>query len=183
MRSLASILLFILYMISILIGHIFVINFLPYPYNHLHVIFGILALSLSIGTNRKIILLALCTSYIAELFGSTPFGLNTLSLLLSLLMMHWLQFNIFSNRSFYMIFFSTLMGMSLYRGIFLASLTVNNYFLGLENLPYKEIIVDAGWEVLLTSIFTFVVYALYIKLAGRSRFSARKTSIYYGKTF
>ena len=183
MRSLASILLFIVYMISILVGHIFVINFLPYPYNHLHVIFSILALSLSISTDRKIILLALCTSYIAELFGSTPFGLNTFSLLSSLLIMHWLQFNIFSNRSFYMIFFSVLMGMSLYRGIFLACLTINNYFLGLENLPYKEIIADAGWEVLLTSTLTFVVYLLYVKLAGRSRFSSRNSSFYYGKTF
>lgn len=183
MKKIFGILMFLLYIVAILATHIFIINFLPYPYNHINVIFSVFILLFTISTHKKMIWLALFVSYFSEMFGSAPFGIGTFSLLTSLIAANWLQFNVFSNRSFYMIFFSAIIGMILYRVIFLILLAANNYFLNLDSLPYAQMTIDAGWEVLLSSTLSFVIYLMYLRFAGRSKFSSFKKASYYGKVF
>ena len=57
-----------------------------------------------------------------------------------------------------MMFLSLLLGITLYRTVFIIFLTVYNYFLRQQTLSYKEIIIDAGWEISLSSVVLFLIY-------------------------
>ncbi len=180
MQTLWRIIIFFLSIFLILASHIFVVNFLPFPFNHINIIFSLSLLVLTISPSSKALWLALITSYISELFSSIPFGVGTSSLFISLLIINWFQINILTNRSVYMVFLSATLGIALYRALFVLLLTVNNYFYSLPPLPYKEIIADAGWEVLLSSLLLFVLYLLDTKFLRRLRSSSSRSVHMYG---
>lgn len=181
MKPLWKALSIILTILSILVAHIFVVNFLPFPFNHINTTFSLLLLFLTLGSNKKIIWLGLFTSYFAELFSGTPFGIGMASTIISLLVVNWFQLNILTNRSGYMVFLSLLLGVTLYRILFVVFLIINNYFFHLELLPYKEIVVDAGWEILLSSVVLFVLYLVTKKFIKRPHPAYVKSSgIYMG---
>jgi len=166
---------FIFIIFAILITHVFVINFLPSPFNHINITFSLLLLFLTANSDRKIIWLGLIVSYLSELFSGAPFGIGMASTIISLLVINWFQLNILTNRSGYMVFLSLFFGVTLYRAIFILFLTVNNYFSHQEPLSYREIITIAGWEILLSSVVVFILYFLY-SLFLKSLNPARKKS-------
>lgn len=160
MRLLWRTLLLLLAILLILITNIFVVNFLPFPFNHINITFSLLLLFLTVGSDKKIIWLGLIVSYFSELFSGSPFGIGMAATIISLLVINWFQLNILTNRSGYMIFLSLLLGLALYRTLFVMFLTANNYFSHQQTLFYKEIITDAGWEVLLSSVVLFLLYIM-----------------------
>ncbi len=180
MKIIWGIFLLFFYIILILASHIFIINFLPYPFNHTNVIFVLSLLILTLSSNNKMIWLTLIISYFSELFSSIPFGIGTFSLLFSLLIINWFQFNILTNRSISMIFLSAVLGITLYRLLFITLLTIYNYFSNLPVLPYKEITTDAGWEILLSSLLLFVLYIINAKIIRFLRPSSRRSISMYG---
>lgn len=180
MKIIWGIFLLFFYIILILASHIFIINFLPYPFNHINVIFVLSLLLLTVSSDRRIILLALIISYFSELFSSIPFGIGTFSLLSSLFIINWFQFNILTNRSISMIFLSAILGITLYRLLFIILLSIYNYFSSLPTLPYKEIITDAGWEILLSSLLLFLLYIINAKIIRLLRPSSRRNISMYG---
>ncbi|OGH91797.1 MAG: hypothetical protein A2534_04705 [Candidatus Magasanikbacteria bacterium RIFOXYD2_FULL_39_9] len=171
---------FFLSIFLILAAHIFVVNFLPFPFSHINIIFSLSLLILTISPSSRVLWLALITSYVSELFSSIPFGIGTAALFISLLIINWFQLNILTNRSVYMIFLSAILGISLYRALFVLLLTVNNYFYSLAPLPYREILADAGWEVLLSSLLLFFLYLLDVKFLRHFRSSSSKSIRMYG---
>lgn len=180
MQTLWKIIMFFLSIFLILASHIFVVNFLPFPFSNINIIFSLSLLILTISPSSKALWLALITSYISELFSSIPFGVGTAALFISLLIINWFQLNILTNRSVYMIFLSATLGIALYRSLFVLLLTVHNYFYNLPPLPYKEIVADAGWEVLLSSLLLFFLYLLDTKFLRRLRSSSSKNIHMYG---
>jgi hypothetical protein len=180
MKLLVRTLLFCIYIVFILVAHIFIINFLPYPFNHINFIFTISLLLITVSSDTKMLWLILIVSYCSELFSSMPFGVSTASLLISLLIINWFQLNILTNRSVYMIFLSAILGITLYRIVFIVLLTTHNYFLNLGALPYAEIIVETGWEILLSSLVLFILYAVNAKFIKFLRPSSRKNLSMYG---
>lgn len=180
MQILWKIIAFFFYIFLILVAHIFVVNFLPYPFNHINIIFSFPLLLLIISPSKKVLWIALIISYISELLSSIPFGVGTASLFISLLIINWFQLNILTNKSIYMIFLSAVLGIALYRVLFVFLLTMNNYFYNLNPLPYKEIILDARWEILLSSLLLFFLYILDAKFIRYFRSSSSRSVSMYG---
>jgi hypothetical protein len=172
MKLLWRMLLLLLTILLIMVAHIFVVNFLPFPYNYINITFSLLLLLLTTGSNKKIIWLGLTVSYFLELFSGIPFGIGMAATIISLLIINWFQLNILTNRSGYMVFLSLLLGITLYRILFVVFLAINNYFLHRKILPYKNIIADAGWEIALSSVILFLLYIL------AARFLKRQNPIY-----
>jgi hypothetical protein len=160
----------------ILTTHIFVVNFLPFPFNHINITLSWLLILSTVKLDKKSIWLGLIISYFLELFSGTPFGIGVATTILTLLVISWFQLNILTNRSGYMIFLSLLLGTTFYRALFIIFLTVNNYFSRLPTLPYKEIITDAGWEILLSSIILFLVYFIGVSFLKRLNMLSRVRS-------
>lgn len=180
MKLLSRIIALAIYLIIILAAHIFIINFLPYPFNHINIIVALFLLIITVSVNNRVIWLALAVSYVAELFSSIPFGIGTISLLCTLFIINWFQFNILTNRSVYMIFLSAVLGITLYRVLFVSFLTVHSSFRSLPGLPYKEIIADTGWEILLSSLLLFVLYFINTHIIKLLHPGARKDTRLYG---
>ncbi|TSC84834.1 MAG: hypothetical protein G01um101413_218 [Parcubacteria group bacterium Gr01-1014_13] len=164
----------------ILIAHIFVVNFLPFPFNSINITFSLLLLFLTVSQNKKIIWLGLITSYFLELFSGSPFGIGMAATIISLLVINWFQLNILTNRSGYIVLLSLLLGIALYRILFVAFLVVSRYFFHQESLSYKQVIVDAGWEVLLSSVLLFLLQLIGSKFIKRFNSTRTKTGIIYG---
>ena len=151
----------------IVIAHIFVINFLPFPFNHINTALSLLLLFLTVSSDKKIIWLGLIVSYLLELFSGAPFGIGMAATIISLLAVNWFQLNILTNRSGYIVFLSILLGITLYRILFVIFLAIGDYFSHQKALPYKEIIADAGWEILLSSVVLFLLYIIGSKFLKR----------------
>lgn len=167
MRLLWRTLRLILVILTILTSNIFVINFLPFPLNHINITFSLLLLLVTTGYDKKIIWLVLIVSYLSELFSGAPFGIGVAVTIISLLAINWFQLNILTNRSWYMIFLSLLFGITLHRITFVLFLIISNYFSHRSTLPYKEIMADAGWEILLSSVVIFILYYISSKFLKR----------------
>lgn len=171
-------LLFIIFLI--VAAQIFVINFLPFPFNHINIAFSLLVLFLTAGSDKKIVWLGLVVAYFSELFSGSPFGIGIAATIISLWIIGWFKLNILTNRSGYMVFLSLLLGVTLYRVLFIFFLSVNNYFSQQGALPYKQIIADTGWEILLSPIILFLLYFMVSKLLKRLNPSRAKGEIIYG---
>ncbi len=163
MKFLQKTLFLFLSVLLILVAHIFIINFLPYPYNHLNTVFGLLLFFLIIKPSRQIIWLAIILSYFLELLSGVPFGIGQVALIVSLLFINWFQLNILTNRSAYIVFISAIIGMVFYRTLFFTLLIVHNYFFNNLLLPGKEVFVDIFWEVLFSALEVFLLYFTYSK--------------------
>ena len=167
--------------LAMITAQIFIINFLPYPFNQINFIFSILLALITAGAVKKVFWLALAVFYFSDLFSGAPFGLGIASALISLLFIRWLQFNIFTNRSVYMVFLSALIGLALYRFLFIAFLTANNYFTGQTMGYYGQISAEALWEIGLSSSMLFIFYILRYKVFGQGiNGSVRAKEIYMG---
>ena len=179
MRLLWRILLLFLTIFSILIAHIFVVNFLPFPFSSINITFSLLLLFLTARSDKKVIWLGLIVSYFSELFSGSPFGIGIAATIISLLAINWFQLNILTNRSGYMVFLSLLLGITIYRILFVVFLAISRYFLHQETLSYKEIIVDASWEILLSSVVLFLLQLIGSKFIKRLNLTPVKSGVIY----
>lgn len=152
----------------ILTMHIFVINFLPFPFSQINIMIALLILLSTINQSKKIIWLGLIISYLSGLLSSIPFGIGIVATTMSLLAINWFQLNILTNRSGYMVFLSLLLGVALYRTLFIMFLAINNYFSHQPTLPYTEITTNAAWEILLSSLILFLFFILSAKFLKKS---------------
>lgn len=172
--------LLLLTILLIIVANIFVVNFLPFPFNYINITFSLLLLFLTVGTDKKIIWLGLIVSYFSELFSGSPFGIGMAATIISLLIINWFQLNILTNKSGYMVFLSLLLGLALYRTLFVLFLTINNYFFNQKPLSYKEILADAGWEIFLSSVVLFLLYFIGSKFLKRLNSARTKSGVLYG---
>lgn len=170
---------FIFIIFAILTAHIFVVNFLPSPFNHINITLSVLLLFLTADSEKKIIWLGLIVSYFSELFSGAPFGIGVASTIISLLVVNWFQLNILTNRSGYMVFLSLFFGVALFRALYILFITVNNYFTHQEPLSYGEIITIAGWEILLSSVVVFILYFVYSLFLKRLNPARKKSGMIY----
>lgn len=155
--------LFIIFFVLIL--HITVINTLPFPFSQLNIIFAAL-LFLAIAGYEKILWPTFILALFLESFSAIPFGCHLISLTLSISIMYWLLKNVFTNRSYYMVFLSAFLGAVIYRISFFLILLSINIFLSEAN-PGEEAFTDAVWEMVLTAILVFAVYATSLKFSKR----------------
>ncbi len=164
----------------ILIMHIFIINFLPFPFNRINVAFSLLLLLSIINPDKKIIWLGLIISYFLELFNGVPFGAGILATLTGLLATNYLRINALTGRSWRTMFSSLTFGIIIYRTSLILTLFINNYFFHHGLFPYKEMVMNAGWEILLSSAFIFLIYIITANFLNRSKLTLLKNKPMYG---
>lgn len=146
-------------MIVIFIVHLLVINLFPYPFNHINTVFLCLFWLVIFSGQSKILWLALPLAFLLELFSPVPFGVITAALILSLAIIGWFLFNIFTNRSLYIVFLSAFLGLLLYRLLFVLILYILNLFKGGYQLLLPEILLNIFLEIILTAgVLTFFYF-------------------------
>lgn len=180
MKFLGKILGFFLNALALLTTQIFIINFLPYPFNQINFIFAVLLAFITAGETKKVFWLALAISYFLDLFSGSPFGISIAATLISLFFIKWLQSNIFTNRSIYMVFLSAIIGITLYRFLFITFLTINNYFTNQATWYYGQISAEALWEISLSAAMLLVFYILRYKIFGKNVNARTKKKDIYG---
>lgn len=170
----------------ILILQIFVVNFLPYPFNHINIIFLSMLWLIILASDTGVLWFGIFILYISDLFTSLPFGINSSSMLISLVLIGWFLLNIFTNRSLYMVFLSSIIGLTFYRILFFIFLGIYNLITHDSVLPAKEVLMDVAWEIILSSIALLVFYFIsskFIRKLNPNYISTKEVTIQRGFKF
>ncbi len=152
--------------LAIFILHIAAVNFLPFPLNRINLMFlALVWLAINKGI-AYVVWVGLILSFLAELFSPAPFGVNMAALLGSLIILDWFLANVFTNHSWYIVFFSGLIGLICYRVgffLFLGAVAIIKQDTLSFNLP---LVTDIALEVVLTATTLAGLYlatALFLK--------------------
>lgn len=160
MRSIWILLRYILLAISIFISHVLILNILPFPFNHINIILILFLWFIIYNGHDRILWLVLPLAFLLELFVSFPFGLTSAALLLTLIMMHWLLVNFFTNRSLYIVFLAGFLGITIFRFSFIIFLLIVNLFNADFTISWPEILTNILYEITLTTGVFFLFYLL-----------------------
>ena len=150
----------ILLVFGIFIAHIWINNVLPYPFEHINLIFSFLFLYLLSDESGSVLWYGLILGLFLELFISASFGITMLALFFCLLSTRWLLTYFLTNRSFYIITLGAGLSMFMYRIYFLGLNSLTNFFFKRNFLYTSRTTADYGYEIALTALFTMVVYLI-----------------------
>jgi hypothetical protein len=159
MRTIVKNIGIILIIMFIIIFHILVKEFFSYPWNNTNILFLSMIWLIIVTGKGEILWLMLIPAFLMELFSSTLFGLQSFAFLFSLSILSLILLTVFTNYSIYIVFLSGIIGMFLYRTIFVLFYFLNTFFkLPLTYSLTTELFIDWGWETILTSLLLTVVY-------------------------
>ncbi|HRY36300.1 MAG TPA: hypothetical protein P5230_00255 [Candidatus Magasanikbacteria bacterium] len=145
---------------GIFIAHIWVNNVLPYPFEHINLIFAFLFIYLLTDENAQALWYALILGLFLELFVSASFGVTMLSLYFCILSTSWLLTYFLTNRSFYIVTLAAAISMFIYRIYFLGLNSIFNFFFKRNFLYTSRTAADYAYEMALTALFVMLVYLL-----------------------
>ncbi|MSU75291.1 MAG: hypothetical protein EXS55_02145 [Candidatus Magasanikbacteria bacterium] len=160
--------------------HFIVITFTSSPWNSIHLILASLFCLLIITAQKPIsaLAMALIFGFCVELFASTPFGLVSFALLISVIVVSFLLNTIFTNRSILIVFFSGVVGTASYYIILTIGIMTQAFFYKTNFIVTTEFVERAGISILTTSLFFIISYSFI------SRFTRRLNPRYIsGATF
>ncbi|HNU95897.1 MAG TPA: hypothetical protein PKH95_00620 [Candidatus Magasanikbacteria bacterium] len=143
---------------GIFIAHIWVNNVLPYPFDHINIIFAFLFLFLLMEKIEQTLWYALIFGLWLELFVSSSFGVTLISLYFCLLTTVWLLTYFLTNRSFYIVTLAAAASMFIYRIYFLGLNSIFNFFIKKNFLYTSRTIADYAYEMALTALFVMVTF-------------------------
>ncbi len=143
---------------SIFIGHIWINNVLPAPFDHINLIFSFLFIYLLIDEKGTIMWYILFFGLLSELFVSSGFGISLLSLFFCFLSARWLLTYFLTNRNFYIVTFASFVTIFIYRIYYLGLNSLVNFFFKKSFLYTPRTAMDYIYETLLTSLFIMLVY-------------------------
>ncbi len=119
--------------------HVFSINIFPYPLNRIDVAFVFLWWLVIVKPANQTWWIILSVSFLSELYSSSPFGISTLALIMSLWAGRWLVTNIVTGHSWYIILLSTILVLTAYHAIFLGMLAIHHMLYHVDwniNVPF-----------------------------------------------
>lgn len=158
MKLLLKIISFVGGSILLVLLHVILVDFFPYPLNYINVVFiGLLwwlIYNPSYETKIRIVLVG----WLIELYASTPFGILLISLVAALLIVDWLLRTILTHHSWYMVFLTGVAGLALYRVIYVLLLIVGASFFHVGAIPNVKILTVVIQEVLLSSFGIVLLY-------------------------
>ncbi len=166
----------------IFVAHVLILNIFPWPFNHINIILILFLWFIIYNGHERILWLILPLAFLLELFVSFPFGLTSASLLLTLVIMHWLLVNFFTNRSLYIVFLAGFLGITIFRFSFVAFLLTANLFNVSFAISWPEIFTNIFYEIVLTTgvfFFFYLITRLFFKRLN-PKFISRH-HIYAGK--
>ena len=146
MRFIWRLIKYIALSIFIFVTHVLILSILPWPFNHINIILILFLWFIIYNGHERILWLVLPLAFLLELFVSFPFGLTSAALLFTVLIMHWLLINFFTNRSLYIVFLAGFLGITIFRFSFIALLLMANLF----NTDFA-----ISWPEIFTNIFFY----------------------------
>ena len=159
MKKIFKIIRIVLALFAISVINIFVINFFPFPYDRINVIFLYLfGIVIVRPEENGVLWQGMALSYISELYSDSAFGINMLSCVGALLVAQSLLKNIFTNRSSPIVFFVSVTGILSYRAIYFILLSASDFFNHSLISVNISSLAGAVYESLLTSGLLFIAY-------------------------
>ena len=147
----------------IVLTHLILRDWLEYPLNYFNLTFLFLSATIIIWPQKNNLWLVIPTMLLIEIFSVKPFGINTISLFLSLLITNWLLLNIITNRSILIVLFSGIFSLTLYRLFYYLLLLANQLIEHGGNLIWSEIVLNWLWECT-TTISVLVLFYIITNL-------------------
>ncbi len=149
----------ILIMTAITLLQVAVREFFPFPFNRINIIFLSLVWLMLFTNSTSVLWVVLPPTFLIELFSPLPFGLNSLSLIVGLLVASWLLVVLFTNHSSSIAFVVGMIGMTVYRLVFLLFLCIAS-FLHYRIVFSSNIALEWLAEIFLTNVLLVMVYFL-----------------------
>ncbi len=150
----------------IFIAHIWVNNVLPYPFEHINLVFVFLFLTLLMNKTEQALWYSLILGLFLELFVASSFGVTMISLYFCLLTTSWLLTYFLTNRSFYIITLTSAISIFIYRVYFLGLNSLSNFFFKKTFLYTSRTFADYAYEMALTAfviMFSYLILSYWIK--------------------
>jgi hypothetical protein len=141
-------------------------NLLPPPWNRLNLIFIAAMLIMIFNRQNQFVWYLFGLSLMSELFHSSPFGLNTAALCVSIAALDWLLINKLTNRFFPIVFIAGLIGVFTYRSAYLIMAAISHLIFGTAFALSAPLALDFLFEMLINAALLTVIYlipALFIK--------------------
>lgn len=161
MRLTFKILGFIFAAITIFLVHYIIVSLLPYPFNLLNFIYILLILKALHHNSISTIWLALLLSFFLELFSSLPFGVTMMTVVGSLAILSWLLKVLITNNSWYVSFFSGLVGFSIFKLMSVVIFLMINFLSrDLVFIMDSRVFVNYGIEILFNASILVFLYLL-----------------------
>ncbi len=157
LRWIFRICLTILIITIIIVLQISVREFLPFPFNHINILFLSLIWLILFTNSTSVLWVVLPPTILLELFSPLPFGLNSIALVTGLCVSSWLLLALFTNHSSAIAFLVGLIGMVVYRILFLL-LTFFATFFKYQLVFSGNVALEWLAEIILTNIFLVVAY-------------------------
>lgn len=148
-------------------AHLFFIDFLPHPFNHLNLALTFLILYVTIVINPQALWALLPFVWFEELFSSFPFGVNALALLVVLVVFNLILITILSNRSLPTIILSSVFVVFFYRILLWGILKMLHLFTLIDVIVIDwEWMLNLFWEIFFTTLitaFTYFILSFFLK--------------------
>jgi hypothetical protein len=165
MKTAFKIIGFFLLTLVLVVLHIFFKEFLPYPWVNFNFLFLMMIwLTIAIGTTQ-VLWLTLLPAFIIELFSSTPFGLQSIAIVVSIAILNWILLNVFTNHSVLIVLLAGLVGIIIYRSIFVVFYFLSAFLDSTFSIT-SQTLIDWGWEAFFTTLWLtlfYVISSLFIK--------------------
>lgn len=165
MRKLFSIITKVLFLLVLVIAHLFISYLLPFPFHTVNIIFASLILFMVLTESGVIVWMTFFTHLCIELYSVSPFGVILFSSTTSMLLTYWLFRSVVTNRSWYSTIFLTFLALLLYRCISLFLLVVIHFFTKEEgSIPFANTFLLAASELFFTELVVVIGYAIIPRL-------------------
>lgn len=144
----------------IFVIHICLANLLPPPWNHINILILIAVWFLIFRDQSNFIRYIFALSVVSELFHSTPFGINTAALLITVAILDWLLLNVLTNRFFLIVFVAGALSIALYRVCAIALLYLWNLFSGGSVYLSQNFLFALLWECAINGAVLTIAYLI-----------------------
>ncbi len=124
----------------------------------INLILVVMLLLVSLADFSSVLIFCLCSGFILDIYSGMPFGLITISLFLSVVVLEILFVNFFTNFSFYSLVLMGLIAVIGYNAIFVC-LAAASYFIGWSDaLPTKSYLARVAWQFASTEALLLMIY-------------------------
>ena len=158
MKIIFHILIDFLMLICLVIGHIALSLFCPYPLSKISIYFAGLILWLLWNPRGRIVWYTFFACFVIELYSVMPFGLNLFSGTAAMLFAFWLYRHIFTNRSWYACFVLSIVVLGIYRSLYSIGLLFLNLFGKYVEISWQSLFFTSFWEMMLTTLMVGFLY-------------------------
>jgi len=134
---------------------------LPYPFENINLVIIFLIIVLGLYGSGNIVWAAFLFGVLMDLYSELPFGIFTFSLTISFLLVYWLYYEFFANKSIWAVATIAVVSVVLFRIFYTIFIIFNGSKIKLTLFTYYS------WELLFTTILTFSLYFVLEKFFTR----------------